>query len=172
MIEVVAVGCTTSFPFKAFEPNHPFDAVHDVAFVEVHVSVDVAFPRLLSCSVVGFATNVMVGTGGITVRVTLCTTEPPGPEQVSTYVIDVVAVGWTISLPLSAFEPLQPFDAVHEVAFVDVHASVEVAFPALPSFKVVGFAVSVRVGAGIWTGLTVTVTDFEIVPPAPVQSSV
>ena len=51
-----------------------------------------------------------------------------------------------ISFPESAFDPLQPFEAVQEVAFVEVQLKVEVALPA-PGVTVIGFAVSVSVGS-------------------------
>jgi hypothetical protein len=49
-----------------------------------------------------------------------------------------------LCVPLVAFAPLQPPEAVHEVAFVELHVSVE----APPLVTVVGFAVSVTVAAG------------------------
>lgn len=60
----------------------------------------------------------------------------------------VVALGLTISEPESAFAPLQPFDAVHDVTLLEVQANTEVA----PLEMVDGVAVSVSVGVGC-TGL-------------------
>jgi hypothetical protein len=58
--------------------------------------------------------------------------------------------------------PLQPPEAVHDVALVELHASVE----APPLATDVGFAVSVTVGACI----TVTMAVAKLlVPSAPVQ---
>ena len=56
-------------PAVALLPLQPPDAVHDVAFVELHVKV--LLPPLLT--VVGDADNVTVGAGGwfVTVTVTL-----------------------------------------------------------------------------------------------------
>ena len=54
--------------------------------------------------------------------------------------------------------------AVHEVALVELHVSVEVP----PLATEVGFAVNVTVGAG--TTVTVAVATL-LVPPAPVQVS-
>jgi hypothetical protein len=85
------------------------------------------------------------------------------PLQVSVYV--VVVVGETPSVPLVASAPVQPPEAVHEVAFVLDHVNVELA----PEAIVVGFAVSVTVGAGD----TVTVAEAGAdVPPVPLQVSV
>jgi hypothetical protein len=59
-------------------PLHPPDAVHDVAFVELHVNVDA--PPI--ATLVGFAVSDTVGaaaTGTLTVWLTL----PPGPVHVS-----------------------------------------------------------------------------------------
>ena len=67
-------------------------------------------------------------------------------------------------LPLVALAPLQPPVAVHEVALVELHVSVD----APPLATEAGFAPSVTVAAGI----TVTVAVATLlVPPAPVQVS-
>jgi hypothetical protein len=61
-----------------------------------------------------------------------------------------------------AFVPLQPPEAVQEVALVELQVSVDVPPPAI----VVGFAVSVAVGLGA----IVTVADVALlVPPVPVH---
>jgi hypothetical protein len=58
--------------------------------------------------------------------------------------------------------PLQPPDAVHDVALVELQVRVDVP----PLAIVVGFAVSMTVGLGAM----VTVVDVALlVPPAPVQ---
>ncbi len=67
--------------------------------------------------------------------------------------------------PLVASVPVQPPDAVQEVALVELHASVAL----LPDTTLVGLAVSVTVGAGV---VTVTLADCEALPPVPVQDSV
>jgi hypothetical protein len=67
-----------------------------------------------------------------------------------------------LCVPLVAFAPLQPPDAVHDVAFAELHVSVE----APPLATDVGFAVSVTVAVG--TTATVAVAML-LVPPAPVQ---
>jgi hypothetical protein len=69
-------------------------------------------------------------------------------------------VGW---LPLTALLPAQPPLAVHTVALRLDHVSVA----APPEFTVLGEALKVTVGGAA----TVTVTDCEASPPAPVQIS-
>ena len=78
----------------------------------------------------------------------------------------VVVVGETPSVPLVASVPVQPPEAVHEVALVLDQVSVELA----PKAIVVGFAVSVTAGGA--DELTVTVAEAGVVPPVPVQLSV
>ena len=67
--------------------------------------------------------------------------------------------------PLVASLPLQPPDAVQDVAFLDDQDSVEL----LPPATVLGLALKLTVGAG---EVTVTVADCAALPPAPVQVSV
>jgi hypothetical protein len=69
--------------------------------------------------------------------------------------------------PLAAIMPLQPPEAVHDVALVELQVSVEV-----PPLAIgVGLAVSAAVGTGL-AGVTVTVAPVAaLVPPEPVQVS-
>jgi hypothetical protein len=67
--------------------------------------------------------------------------------------------------PLVASLPLQPPEAVQDVAFLDDQDRVEL----LPLAMVLGLALKLTVGAG---ELTVTVADCAALPPAPVQVSV
>lgn len=67
--------------------------------------------------------------------------------------------------PLVASLPLQPPEAVQEVAFLDDQDKVEL----LPLAMVLGLALKLTVGAG---EVTVTVADCAALPPAPVQVSV
>jgi hypothetical protein len=85
------------------------------------------------------------------VTVTLDCAVPPVPVQLKVNVVALVsaAVLW---LPAVAFVPLQPPEAVHDVAFVEFQVSVLV--PPLPTD--VGEADKVTVGAGV---AAVTVTD-------------
>jgi len=64
--------------------------------------------------------------------------------------------------PLVASLPDQAPVAVHEVAFVEVHASVELA----PLATVLGLAAKVTVGVG---DVTETVADCAALPPVPTQ---
>ena len=131
--------------------------MHELALVELHVSLEA--PPLATD--VGFAANVAVGVPG-TVTVAVATLlVPPVPVQVNEY--DVVAVrALVLWLPLVASAPLQPPEAVHDVALVELHVSVEAAPPA----TAVGFADSVTVAAG--TPLTVAEATL-LVPPVPAQ---
>jgi hypothetical protein len=146
-----------SVPLGPFVPLHPPVAVQDVALVELHVSVEV--PPL--ATEIGFAVSVAVGVPG-TVTVAVATLLiPPAPVQINEYEFVAVsaAVPW---VPLVALVPLQPPEAVQEVALVELHVSVE----APPLATEVGFAVNVTVGAG--TTLTLAVATL-LVPPAPAQ---
>ena len=67
--------------------------------------------------------------------------------------------------PLVATDPDQPPEAVQAVALLELQLSVE----ALPLATLLGLALSVTVGAA---ALTVTVADWEAVPPEPVHASV
>jgi len=67
-----------------------------------------------------------------------------------------------LCVPLVALLPVQPPEAVHEVAFAELHVSVEVP----PLAIKVGFAVNVTVGAS--TTVTVAVATL-LVPPTPLQ---
>ena len=69
-------------------------------------------------------------------------------------------------MPLVVSAPVQPPDAVQEVALVLDHVNVELP----PEAMLVGFAVKVTVGAAI--PVTVTVAEDALLPPVPVQVSV
>lgn len=81
----------------------------------------------------------------------------------------VVAVGPTTSLPSTDLLPLQPFDALQEVAYDESQLSVVVA----PSLIVPCAAVKVSVGSSGSgaTSITFTTTLSVVVPPAPEHSS-
>ena len=70
-------------------------------------------------------------------------------------------------IPLSAVLPDHEPEAVQLVAFVVLQVSVEL----LPLVTEVGFAVRETVG-GCGAAVTLTVTLFDALPPAPVQLSV
>ena len=91
---------------------------------------------------VGTGELVGVGVAGCcTVTVTVFSTVPDGPVQERTKVD--VCVSWVASVPDTAFVPVQPFEAVQEVVFVDVQVRVDVS----PELIVRGLPVSVSVGA-------------------------
>jgi hypothetical protein len=68
-------------------------------------------------------------------------------------------------VPVVATTPLQPPEAVHEVAFSEFHCRLD----ALPVATVVGNAESVTAGAA---EVTTTSADCEAEPPGPLQVSV
>ena len=143
----------------ALVPLQPPEAVHEVALVELHVSVEA--PPL--ATEVGFAVRVTVGAGTtVTVAVTTLLL-PPVPVHAKEYeAVDVSAP--VLCVPLVALMPPQFPDAAHEVAFVELHVSVE----APPLATEVGFTVNVTVGAGATVTVAVAIL---LVPPVPVQVS-
>ena len=126
-------------PLVALVPLQPPEAVHDIALVEFHVSVE-APPLVMDA---GFAVRVTVAApDNVTVAVAIMLA-PPAPLQINEN--DVVAVSAPVLWePLVAFVPLQPPEAVHEVALVELHVRVDAA----PLFTVVGVALMVAVVAG------------------------
>ena len=85
----------------------------------------------------------------VTVAVWLALPPVPVHVNVKLVVAAIAPVDW---LPLVAFAPAQPFEAVQPVALVELQVSVEDAPFAIEA----GAAEIVTVGAG---GLTVTVAD-------------
>jgi hypothetical protein len=154
--DVVAASAPVPWlPLVASVPLQPLDAVHEVALVELHVSVDV--PPVPTTS--GYAVKVAAGT--TFTRAVDAALVPPMPVHVKEYELCIVSAP-VLCAPLVPFVPLQPLEAVHEVVFVELQFSVEEP----PLATVAGFAVSVTVGAGI----TVTVTVATLLaPPAPLQ---
>ena len=69
-------------------------------------------------------------------------------------------------MPDAAFVPVQPPDAIQDVAFVDDQVNTDVPPLAIED----GLALKVRVGNG--GVVTLTIADFVVVPPAPVQAKV
>jgi hypothetical protein len=147
-------------PLVVLAPVHAPEAVQLVASVEDQVSVALA-PFAMVC---GLAVIVTVGAGAVTVTVADCASVPPAPVQLSEKVL--VAVNAPVDcVPLVASAPVHAPEAVQVSALVDDQVSVEL----VPFATVCGLAVIVSVGAG---GVTVTVADWERLPPAPVQLSV
>jgi hypothetical protein len=146
-------------PFSDSLPLQPPEATHEVALVEVQVSV-VPFPLE---TVLGPAARVTVGAGAVTETVADWLAVPPGPVQVSTKVLLVLRAP-VPALPLIGSLPDHAPEAVQAVAWVVDQVRLELP----PLVTELGLAPSVTVGAGAGE-LTVTVADCVAVPPAPVQ---
>jgi hypothetical protein len=102
--------------------------------------------------------------------VTLLEMLPPAPVHASVYVLAEVS-GPTVLLPETVFVPVHAPDAVHDVAFVLVHVSVELP----PEATVVGLPVKLSVGVGGGGGGvddTLTVTLFCAEPVLFAHASV
>jgi hypothetical protein len=122
------------------EPLQPPDAVQLVAFVEVHVKVDL----LPLTTPVGSALSAMVGGGAdSTDTVTRRLALPPVPVQLSVKLVRVVN-GPVLCVPLVGSGPVQPCEAVQVVAFVEVQLRIA----AVPLATLAGLALRVTVGAG------------------------
>jgi hypothetical protein len=147
-------------PLVASVPDQPPEAVHEVAFVADHVSV--VLPPLVTLLLAGL--RVTVGAALETDTVVDWVADPPVPVQVTVYLVVAVSAA-VLNEPLVASLPLQPPDAVQELALVDVQ--VRVALP--PLLTVLGLALRVTVGVGV---VTVTVTDCDAEPPLPEQVNV
>jgi hypothetical protein len=106
-------------------PDHAPEAVHDVASVDDQVSVDE--PPLVT--EVGLAVSDTVGAEGggrepATVTCAEALESPPRPVQVMENVL--LAVRTPVdSLPEDAFAPDHAPEALHVVAFVDDHVSID-----------------------------------------------
>jgi hypothetical protein len=97
-----------------------------------------------------------------TVTETDCAADPPGPLQLRVYMVVVVIAPVEMPLLLIGCEPLHPPLAVQLVALLVVQARLA----ELPEVTTVGEALSEMTGAD---GDTETMTDVELVPPAPLQ---
>ena len=140
-------------PLVALLPLQPPVAVHEVALVELHVSVEL--PPL--ATEVGFAVSVTVGVPGTVTVVVAALLTPLAPTQVKEYTVVAVRAP-VLCVPLVALLPLQPPVAVHEVALVELHVSVE-----LPPLAITdGFAINVTVGAGITVTVAPTVAALVV----------
>jgi hypothetical protein len=141
---VVAASAPVDWlPVVAFAPVQPPVALQLVASAELQVSVDDS-PLLIAA---GFAVNVTVGSGvEPTVTATLWVLLPPAPEQVNAKAVLAVSAPLD-SLPLVAFAPVQPPDAVQLVASVELQVSVD----DCPLVTEGGLAVRETVGAGAVT---------------------
>jgi hypothetical protein len=98
-------------------PLQPPEAVHELALVELQLSA----AELPLATDVGFAVRAAVGTTLIPALTTGLV--PPVPLQVSTKV-EFLVRGPVLCVPLGANVPLQAFEAVHDVASVELQVSV------------------------------------------------
>jgi len=147
-------------PLSGSLPDQPPAATQAVALVLDQFSVDAA-PEP---TVLGLAFRVTDGRGELTVTTTDCDAAPPAPSQIKLKSV-VLVRGPVDTVPLVAWAPVQPPDAVQVVAFVDVQVSVAVP----PLAIVVGEALSVTDGA---TAVTTISVDCVVVPLGPVHVSV
>ncbi len=151
-----------ALPLGGSLPLQPAEAVHAVAFVELHFSV-VTAPLTTEA---GLAVSAIVGGGvdtAVTVTVEAAGLVPAAPAHVSVKLV-VTLSGPVLALPFVGSAPLQPPVAVHPVVFAELHASVA----ALPICTVVGLAFSVAVGVSA----IVTAAVAGEAPVAPAQLSV
>jgi hypothetical protein len=146
-------------PLPAKVPLQPPEAVQDDASVAAQVRVD-ALPGV---TLAGLALSETVGAAADTVTVADWEADPPVPVQVKVNFAVAVSAG-VVAVPVLALAPVQPPEAVQDVASVDDQVRAAVA----PLLTVVGLADKVTVGAG---AVTDTVAPCEAVPPAPVQLS-
>jgi hypothetical protein len=114
-----------------------------------------------AATVLGFALIWIVGAPAATDTVTDWVAVPPSPVQASVNV-EPVLIGPLDSEPLALRLPDQAPEAEQRVAFKLDQVSVELP----PGTTVLGLAVSLISGAVL---VTVTVADWVLVPPGPVQ---
>jgi hypothetical protein len=118
---VVAVnGPTLWWPLVvASAPLQPPEAVHDVAWVEVQVKVEVP----PDATVVGLVARATVGRAFTVIVAVAAVLVPPGPAHVKEKVAVVVNAP-VLRVPLTLSVPLHPPEALHEVAFAELHVSI------------------------------------------------
>jgi hypothetical protein len=131
--------------------------VHELALVEDQVKVD----PLPLATFAGFALIDTLGGVADTVTVTDWLAVPPAPVQDNVYFVVAVRAA-VVFEPVIGSDPLQPPDAVQEVALVADQVSFEVA----PLLTVLGLAASDTAGGVL---VTETDADFVVLPPVPVQ---
>jgi hypothetical protein len=142
--DVAVIAPLVSVPLMGLTPLQLPDAAQAVAFVEVHVNVDVAPDATLP----GVAEKLTVGSGGAVTGaiVTIaddCAVALPAPVQVKVNVLVDVS-NPLLAEPLVPLDPLQAPDAVHPVASLDVQVSVT----ALPLTTLAALVLKLTVGAG------------------------
>ena len=110
-------------PLEAIDPLHAPEAAQEVALVADQLNVELAPGMIL----VGLAVKLTVGAGVLAAAVVVIVTdfvaEPPLPLQVR--VNCVVAVTAAVELdPFIGCAPLQPPEAMHDVALLEVQLNV------------------------------------------------
>jgi hypothetical protein len=143
-------------PLVGSAPAQPSDAVHPVALLEFQLRVDVSPGAMTE----GLTVNVAVGT---TLTTAVASELPPGPAQASEYAV-ALRTAPVLLLPLVPTAPLQPPDAAHDVALLEVH--VNVALP--PAATTAGAAVKVTTGMEM---MVTVATIGAVLPPRPLQTS-
>jgi hypothetical protein len=147
-------------PDVAWDPDQSPDAAQDWALLECQVRV-AAWPEVM---VLGLTCKETMGAAGAIVTVVDWVALPNSPTQVNSNSVEVDRAP-VDALPLVGFAPLQPPEAVQEVAF----AAFQVKIDAAPTATVVADADNVMVGPG---PVTTTSADCVVEPPGPEQVSV
>jgi hypothetical protein len=150
---IAPVACV---PLTGSVPDHAPEAVHEVASVEDQLSV--VLPPLATLAAPALSETFGAGAPD-TVTVADCAAAPPAPVQTTTNLVVAVSAG-VLAQPLVGCVPLQPPEAVHEVALADDHLNID----AVPFFTALGLADRVTTAAGL---VTDTVADWVALPPAP-----
>jgi hypothetical protein len=145
-------------PESALPPLQPPLAVHDVALLDAQLKVDEE-PLV---RVLGLALKLTVGVGpALTVTVADWAAVPPAPVQLRVKT-DVLVSAPVDCVPFTVLLPLQAPEATQDVASVELQLRVA----ALPLVTALGPTLRFTTGAA---ALTVTVTDWDALPPAPEQ---
>jgi hypothetical protein len=150
----------TALPLGGSFPLQPPEAAHAVALVELQWSV-VAAPLTTEAGLAVSAVVGGVGATAVTVTVEVAGVLPAPPAHVSVKLV-VAFSGPVLALPLGGSFPLQPPEAVHAVAFVELQLSVAVP----PVLTLIVLAFSATLGGGSVGGGSVCAGD-EDDPPEP-----
>jgi hypothetical protein len=143
-------------PLLASGPTQPSEAVHEVALVEFHVSVE-AEPGAMTDGL-----NVKLALGMTLTTASALGELPPAPAHDNEYEVAMVIVP-LLWLPLGGSVPLQPPEAVHEAASVEVQVSKLVP----PDATTPGADEMLAEGGGM--NATVAV-EGGVTPPGPVHT--
>ena len=108
-----------ALPLVERDPLHPPEAVHAVALLVVQLNVELV-PVTMTA---GLTVRFTVGAGVVTVTVTFALAEEPGPVQSRTKSVSASSA-LIVTVPLGGCVPLQPPEAVQDVALAACHVSV------------------------------------------------